>query len=262
MKRDRLSCLPLNRNLTTTTVIMERLLQLGDSWPRDQAALRAQARQIVQDIRTIFPIDHEALKNLISELPSMTEQELAATGELDSACPICFVPFSAILAEHEMAAAMDSPARPAEELGITKLSKTCGHIFCRKDIMTWVTTNHRTCPTCRTPLLAEPDNRPIEAITDAEVSHALGMIEQLLQGHLEDLRIIRESAARPRAERGVGPDSGGVEVDDGRDGGNVDLDLDQVPVPPTPSTSERQPPTPQTRERSRSPPQEYHGMYS
>jgi hypothetical protein len=95
-----------------------------------------------------------ALKKLISELPSMSEQELAAAGELgtsatshllrvpckaftihhstDSACPICFVPFSAILAEHEMAAAMDSPAHPIEELGITKLSKTCGHIFCRK----------------------------------------------------------------------------------------------------------------------------------
>ena len=38
-------------------LIMERLLQLGDSWPRDQAALRAQARQIVQDIRGVFPID-------------------------------------------------------------------------------------------------------------------------------------------------------------------------------------------------------------
>jgi len=101
------------------------------------------------------------LKKLISESPSMSEQELAAAGELgalatftnyppqstrrkpsgyllstisiDSACPICFVPFSAILAEHEMAAAMDSPAHPIEELGIMKLSKTCGHIFCRKE---------------------------------------------------------------------------------------------------------------------------------
>ena len=102
-----------------------------------------------------------ALKKLISELPSMSEQELAAAGELggsatliythpqsiqggtpmyspsivsvDSSCPICFVPFSAILAEHEMAAAMDSPAHPIEELGITRLSTTCGHIFCRKE---------------------------------------------------------------------------------------------------------------------------------
>lgn len=97
----------------------------------------------------------EALKKLISELPSMTEQELTAADELgtpppphtrnklsvrlnidhllDSACPICFVPFSAILAEHEMAAAMDTPAHPVEALGITRLSKTCGHIFCRRE---------------------------------------------------------------------------------------------------------------------------------
>ena len=101
-----------------------------------------------------------ALKKLVSELPSMSEQELAAVGELgtsatphllnpperlrfpwyppsaasiDSVCPICFIPFTAILAEHEMAAAMESPAHPIEELGITKLSKTCGHIFCRKE---------------------------------------------------------------------------------------------------------------------------------
>ena len=43
---------------------MERLLQLGGnpgSWPRDQAALRAQARQIVQDIRAIFPVDQYVL---------------------------------------------------------------------------------------------------------------------------------------------------------------------------------------------------------
>ena len=39
---------------------MDRLLQLGatpGSWPRDQAALRAQARQIVQDVRAILPVD-------------------------------------------------------------------------------------------------------------------------------------------------------------------------------------------------------------
>jgi hypothetical protein len=102
---------------------MERLLQLGaspDSWPRDQAALRAQARQIVQDIRTIFPIDQYvspprahrsaspgpsvfkdpqadwvllysvALKKLVSELPSMSEKELSEAGELGaSATLIC-----------------------------------------------------------------------------------------------------------------------------------------------------------------------------
>ena len=41
--------------------------------------------------------------------------------------------FRASLAEEEMAQAMDSPAQPAEELGVTRLIDTCGHIFCRKE---------------------------------------------------------------------------------------------------------------------------------
>jgi len=190
----------------------------------------------------------------------MTEQELAAAGELDSTCPICFISFSAILADHETAAAIDTPARPVEELGITKLSKTCGHIFCRKDIMTWVTTNHRTCPTCRTPLITEPDNRPMEEISDREVTNTLEMIEQLLQSHLEDLRIIRENA---RADLGTGSDSGRPQGgdDDSHDGGGDNSDLDGTP-PVSESPPERQPSHSQTSERSRSPPQEYHGMYS
>lgn len=96
------------------------------------------------------------------------------------------------------------------------------------------------------------------------------MIEQLLQGHLEDLRIIRENAARPRTERAIGPD-GDEEGEDGDDDDDDDadeddgLDLGEILFPggfPA-SDSERPPPNPQTRERSPSPPpQEYHGMYS
>ena len=41
--------------------------------------------------------------------------------------------FRASLAEEEMAQAMDSPAQPAEGLGVTRLTDTCGHIFCRKE---------------------------------------------------------------------------------------------------------------------------------
>lgn len=29
---------------------------------------------------------------------------------------------------------MDSPAHPVEELGVTRLVRTCGHIFCRKEL--------------------------------------------------------------------------------------------------------------------------------
>ena len=49
-------------------------------------------------------------------------------------CPICLTSLHAILAEEETATAMDSPAHPVEELGVTRLVQTCGHIFCRKEL--------------------------------------------------------------------------------------------------------------------------------
>lgn len=53
---------------------------------------------------------------------------------IDDVCPICFNTFLATLAEEEIAHAMDSPAHPVDELGVTKLRNTCGHIFCRKEL--------------------------------------------------------------------------------------------------------------------------------
>jgi len=90
------------------------------------------------------------------------------------------------------------------------------------------------------------------------------MIEQLLQGHLEELRIIRENATRPRAERGVGPDGGeeGEENDDDGDDEDEELDLNRLLGSGGVPASEPPPSDPQTRERPSSPPQEYHGMYS
>ncbi|KAG5646607.1 hypothetical protein DXG03_002911 [Asterophora parasitica] len=73
------------------------------------------------------------LQSLQASLPSGRGQ-LTQTTALD-ACPICFNPYLAILAEEEMAIAMDSPAHPVEYLGVTKLSRSwqCGHVFCRKE---------------------------------------------------------------------------------------------------------------------------------
>jgi len=53
---------------------------------------------------------------------------------IDAVCPICYNTFLSILAEEETARAMDSPAHPVEELGVTKLERTCGHLFCRKEL--------------------------------------------------------------------------------------------------------------------------------
>nr|QIE48590.1 hypothetical protein [Trametes gibbosa] len=88
-----------------------------------------------------------------STLPKVTEGELASLGQSDSTCPICLTPLLALLAEEETALAMDSPAHPVEELGITRLAQTCGHIFCRKDIRGWLYQGNTTCPTCRRPFI-------------------------------------------------------------------------------------------------------------
>jgi hypothetical protein len=52
----------------------------------------------------------------------------------DSACPICMNSYLATLAEEEHAQAMDSPAVVVEDCGLARLSRTCGHIFCRKEL--------------------------------------------------------------------------------------------------------------------------------
>lgn len=43
------------------------------------------------------------------------------------------MPYLTLLTEEEMALALDTPAHPVEELGVTRLVDTCGHIFCRKE---------------------------------------------------------------------------------------------------------------------------------
>jgi len=99
---------------------------------------------------------HERLAAFLEGLPKLTEHDLAALGEGDSPCPVCLTPFQALLAEEETAHAMDSPAHPVEDLGVTRLVQTCGHMFCRKDIRNWMREGRKTCPTCRRPFM-EPD---------------------------------------------------------------------------------------------------------
>ncbi|KAJ7638776.1 hypothetical protein FB45DRAFT_1055014 [Roridomyces roridus] len=88
---------------------------------------------------------------LVENLPRLTEQQVHDLGKHDALCPICFTPFAAILAEEETALAMDTPAYPVEDLGVTKLAESwqCGHLFCRRDISKWINGGHGSCPMCR-----------------------------------------------------------------------------------------------------------------
>ncbi|KAG1779740.1 hypothetical protein EV702DRAFT_1086322 [Suillus placidus] len=105
------------------------------------------------------------IKELITSLPKISETELKDLGHSESVCPICFNTFLAILAEEEMALVMDSPAHPVEELGVTRLHETCGHMFCRRDITKWIRDGRESCPTCRRAFLmtaADSDQRETE----------------------------------------------------------------------------------------------------
>ncbi|KAF8165383.1 hypothetical protein B0H34DRAFT_688988 [Crassisporium funariophilum] len=102
------------------------------------------------------------IKKLLGDLQRLEEKDILDLGQTDPLCPICFTPYLAILAEEEVALAMDSPAHPIEELGVTKLAQTwqCGHIFCRRDISKWIASGHDSCPMCRRLLVQ--DNAPQE----------------------------------------------------------------------------------------------------
>ncbi|OJT15271.1 hypothetical protein TRAPUB_8193 [Trametes pubescens] len=113
-----------------------------------------------------------------ASLPKLTERDLAALGQSDGNCPICLTSLLALLSEEEMALAMDSPAHPVEELGVTQLPPPCGHVFCRKDIRGWLYQGNTTCPTCRRPFIAPGSDE------DASVSREAALLDDLLSGAL------------------------------------------------------------------------------
>ncbi|TFY83697.1 hypothetical protein EWM64_g319 [Hericium alpestre] len=87
---------------------------------------------------TTTPDSMTMIEEIIAGLPRLSEEDLEACGQYDATCPICMNTYLAALAEEEMGLAMDSPAHATENLGVTRLAKTCGHVFCRKDLLTWI----------------------------------------------------------------------------------------------------------------------------
>ncbi|KAJ3510620.1 hypothetical protein NLJ89_g4568 [Agrocybe chaxingu] len=112
------------------------------------------------------------IKSLLDGLPQVDEKKIVELGEKDSTCPICFTPYLAIIAEEELALAMDSPARPIEELGVTKLSQPwqCNHMFCKRDISKWIIGGHDSCPLCRRLLVEKQEDPPERELTSDDES--------------------------------------------------------------------------------------------
>ncbi|THH15202.1 hypothetical protein EW146_g5228 [Bondarzewia mesenterica] len=84
----------------------------------------------------------QQIRELVTVLPKLSEDDLESLGHRESSCPICMNTFLAALAEEELAFAMDSPANPTEDAGVTRLSRTCGHLFCRKELSASPSSSH------------------------------------------------------------------------------------------------------------------------
>jgi len=157
--------------------------------------MAANLRLLISELRT-SPTSHQLTQqqrqDLIANLPRLQEAEIISSGQQDSLCPICFTSVLALLAEEETAFAMESPAHPPEELGVTRLAQTwqCGHVFCRRDISKWIRDGHDSCPTCRR-LLVEPSNATSANGPAAEGREELEIADlDALFAQLHDLTIL------------------------------------------------------------------------
>jgi len=160
----------------------------------DAPELREQIRQLVMTQLGSAPgsnlLSHQEMQQITRNLPTLTEEQIVALGHKDSVCPICFTSLLALIAEEETAIAMDSPAHPTEELGVTRLAQTwqCGHIFCRRDISRWVHEGHSSCPMCRGRLLQASDQSTDSLIeASPSVSEEPVMVDYLDEAQLQEL---------------------------------------------------------------------------
>lgn len=117
--------------------------------------------QVIQIQGGSGSLSADQIDELIKGLPHINEKQLADLGEKENSCPICFTPYLSLIAEEEMAWAMESPAHPADTIGVTKLSQPwqCGHMFCKRDITKWILDGHDSCPLCRHVLVERNQGR-------------------------------------------------------------------------------------------------------
>jgi len=171
----------------------------------DRSDLELFARHIFPGLPSdIFSGPDPRIDGLITKLPKLTEHDLALLDLSDANCPICFVPFTSILAEEEHALAMDnSPAVVPEELGVTKLNQSCGHIYCRKDIVKWMRTASGSCPTCRRPFL--PPLSPTEQVQVPDAAETTRFGALATPSEMDDF-LLRVRQSTPTGGAGSGGD--------------------------------------------------------
>jgi hypothetical protein len=145
-------------------------------------------------------------QELLDSFPRLSEGDLIKLDK-DTTCPVCITPLSAIIAEEEMALAMDSPAHAFEKMGVTKLwiesreegQRGCGHLFCRRCISKWIGGGHDSCPTCRYLLIPHPADSDSASANPADVDDALRLLQHQMQ-ELRELRALLEGNNHPSSD--------------------------------------------------------------
>jgi len=172
-----------------------------DSMSLALTEIRESIQRLRDSISASIPLTPAQTRGLIEGLPKLTEKELVRLGHEDSVCPICLNPLLAILAEEQIATAMDSPAYAIENLGVTRLSQAwqCGHIFCRRDLSKWIQEAHDSCPMCRQ-LLVQPSaerSHPIFFDPSFDPDITVGDLERQIRHHVDLLRVRLEDIRIP-----------------------------------------------------------------
>ncbi|KAH9900036.1 hypothetical protein C8Q73DRAFT_681852 [Cubamyces lactineus] len=97
------------------------------------------------DISELHLPMQERVQLAISRLPILQKDEIPS----EESCPICLIPFEAILENNATEGASEGePVERDETAGVTKLV-ACGHIFCRACLVEWIQGRHGSCPSCR-----------------------------------------------------------------------------------------------------------------
>lgn len=159
--------------------VVDRNSQLG----RDLAiSLQASAEEEEEQEENNSVLTDDQIEAVTGRLPRLTEADLELIGHRDSSCSICMTTFLASLAAEETAGAMESPAQPVDDLGVTRLADTCGHLFCRKDLLTWIRDGNSSCPICRARLIKSSlDAGTVEAARN-RILAAWRLESQILNG--------------------------------------------------------------------------------
>ncbi|KAF6762653.1 hypothetical protein DFP72DRAFT_1060900 [Ephemerocybe angulata] len=149
--------------------------------PNNPGAPGSVDRDLMFDLMCAVPMysggrtEEQRVQALLADLAQVEEKRLTELGHKDGSCSICLQPFLSVLAEQEMAEAMDSPAYANHELGVCQLDQKYQLTGVHFSLVKWIQEGKDSCPMCRKAIF-DPD-----AIEDKPRMIVYGATERLLE---------------------------------------------------------------------------------